>query len=92
MKILVNKTSHGTELSIEGLGPFTTITAETPEDAVERLISLCEANVEKLHTLRQAYNAGVEANFKGAGKNWPAFSRWEKLMNELCRQAGVVDS
>lgn len=73
------------------LGIFT---AETPKAAVDKFIELCKARETELVELGREYVAKVAWNHanRGKGKNWPVFTKMEKIVKQLCKQAGIVDS
>lgn len=73
------------------------ITPETDMEAMKRFVQLCKAREAELEELGQEYQNAVEwnriAQEEGrAGKNWPIFTKRERLVTKLCREAGIVDT
>lgn len=70
------------------------ITTETPAYAVVKFIALCEQNADELTKIGAEYEDCRAWNIanRGKGRNWPVFSKRDKLVNRLLKEAGIVDT
>lgn len=70
------------------------ITPQTPEDATNKFVALCEQHKDELAALCLAANERREWNMNnpGKGKDWPAFRSKERMVKRLCNEAGIIDS
>lgn len=88
---------HGYLLTLDGLDLHRGFTPETDRAQVERFAQLCEAQADALKPLLVAYEEKLAWNNAQVklgkwGKPWPEFSRLEKFLNQLQKQAGIIDT
>jgi hypothetical protein len=87
------KDEDGTHVFAGGhrLAIFTT---QTDDKLINRFIDLAKAKDAELSEISAEYEIKRNWNMKsnGQGKNWPVFARRDKIINELCKQAGIVDT
>ena len=69
-------------------------TPETDKEAIVKFISLAEAQADTLTAMGEEYKARRDWNYNsnGNGKAWPIFSKLDRIVSKLCRDAGIVDT
>ncbi len=93
MAIIVKREANGTHVFF-GDQRVAIFTPETSAEAVNKFIGLAQNRDIELSILGQAYKEKVEWNHanKGKGKNWPAFTELDKIVKQLCKEAGIIDT
>lgn len=94
MRTTYTQTEDGFSLFIDGEKLNPTFTLETGETAVARFCSIAEPFADELLIAQRASNekrAWNVANYP-KGKNWPEFSRFERLFDKVQKLAGIYDS
>lgn len=101
MQIITETNDKGTTVMVHTheYGPLVvcSITKATPKEAVEKFIDLCKINSSVLSRACAGWQEGVNRNHElmktvGKGKEQPEFKVKEKLVNKLCKDAGIIDS
>lgn len=70
------------------------ITDQTPQEAVNAFVKLCELHKFELAILVKEADERRQWNIDhpGQGKDWPAFKNLERKRDALLKMAGVKDS
>lgn len=70
------------------------ITAATDRDAVSRFISLCSKEADELTRLGIEYEDRRQWNLNsnGKGRNWPIFNKLDRRVDQLLKQAGIINT
>lgn len=73
------------------------LTEETGIEVANRLLAVFNANEQEVTNMTSAYEVALAENDKlveqgKPGKRWPAFAERERVLNRLCKEAGVVDT
>lgn len=101
MQILTEEKNGSTVVMVQTHehGPLVicSITAATPKAAVEMFVDLCKVNSSILARACAGWQEGVNRNHNlmaagQKGKEQPEFKVKEKLVNKLCKDAGIIDS
>lgn len=88
----------GTSFTINGWDLPRSFTPETNAAAVERFFQLLNKHEAELAPMVKEYREKLEINWnrlergETKGKNWPIFSKMERRLNQLQKEAGIVDS
>lgn len=84
---------HSHIISINGI-IISSITDQTPIEAVNKFIELCKQHEDELAITATKREEKIQWNIKqpyGQAKDWPEFDQFEELKNKLLKQAGVED-
>jgi hypothetical protein len=71
--------------------PFVSITDATPQEAFDKFKAICDANMVEIESIMRQWKL-ARAKPALLTKTPPYLVRKEKLLNQWCRQAGIVDS
>lgn len=73
---------------------FIILTDKTTSEQLCKFNRAAHAIDAELCAAAKAAKEARDWNFAnpGKGRNWPAFGRLERLVNNLCKQAGIKDS
>lgn len=93
VKVTSVTTEDGTAIMI-GEYRLVMFTPTTDADAVAKFHKQAEDNAATLYLVCAEYARKVKWNQAnlGKGKNWPVFSKRERLVNTMCKRAGIVDT
>lgn len=70
------------------------ITDLTPKTALDKFVELVRSREDEIGTLLEAVEERRNWNISnpGKGRNWPVFTQRDRLVGDLCKQAGIKDS
>jgi len=90
--IHVEQKSDGTHVRVNNhlLAVFTRATEQT---AIARFVELATAREPELAAIGAEYEERLAWNWsQSKGKDWPVFRRRERVVSELCKQAGIKNT
>lgn len=87
------KNEKGTHVSF-GDHRVAIFTLETSDSAIAKFIALAKARESELTALGNEFKKKVDWNHanRGKGQSWPVFTKVEKIVSQLCKEAGIIDS
>lgn len=87
-------TPKGTKFSIDGYELSPCFTPQTSMLKLGILQALIEPHADELLLLAKARDEKIKWNYAnpGQGRNWPEFSRFERLFKSLQKHAGINDT
>lgn len=93
MQVTSKVTPDGTEILI-GEHRLVTFTTETPQNEIKKFLAQCETNAAALHLICEEYALKLKWNHDnyGRGRDWPIFSKRERTIDLMCKNAGIRDT